>query len=64
MAKKPESLPQMARNIYVQTLRQTLGQYGANEAAEPPVLPFDDRAEAEIVGCFGDAGARVFGVPE
>ena len=64
VAKKPESLPQMARNIYVQTLRQTLGQYGANEAAEPPVLPFDDRAEEEIVGRFGDAGARVFGIDE
>ena len=64
VAKKPESLPRMTRNVYVQTLGQTLGQYGANEEAEPPVLPFDDHAEEEIVERFGDAGARVFGVPE
>lgn len=64
VAKKPESLPQMERNVYVQTLGMMLGQYGANETAEPPVLPFDDRAETEIVQRFGDTDAQVFGIGE
>ncbi len=60
VAKKPESCPEMARNTYVQKLGLTLGQYGANESAEPPILPFDENAENTIAEVFGETDAKVY----
>ena len=64
VAEKPESLPRMEQNVYVQTLGGTLGQYGANESAEPPVLPFDGQAEDFVRDVFHDAEAQVLFVQE
>ena len=64
VAKEAASLPRLARNVYVQTLGGKLGQYGANESAEPPVLPFGERAEEYVRDVFRDEGAQVFFVRE
>ena len=60
VAKKPESCAEMHGNTYIQTLGNPLGQYGANEIAEPPVLTFDENAERTITEVFGDRGAQVY----
>ncbi|MBR3894296.1 MAG: hypothetical protein IKJ35_04015 [Clostridia bacterium] len=60
VAKKPESCPKMCRNTYVQKLGLTLGQYGANESAEPTLLPFDENADKTIAEIFGEPDAKVF----
>ena len=57
---KPESLPTMDSNTYVQYADGLLGQYGANETAEPPVRPFDAAAEEVIASVFGDKNAGVY----
>jgi len=59
VAKKEESLPKMSGNVYIQHLGGTLGQYGANELAEPEVLTFD---EEKIASVFKDMGAMVYSV--
>ena len=59
VAKKQESCPVMDGNTYVQTCGLSLGQYGANEESEPPILPFDETAEAVIRDVFGDRNAAV-----
>ncbi len=61
VALKKESLPKMERNTYAQHLGAMLGQYGANEQAEPAILPFDEHAAQTIAQTFGDErGAVVF----
>ncbi len=62
VALKEDSLPVMADNTYVQYVGDMLGQYGANEAAEPPIVPFDERAEDVIVNQWKDEYAAVHGV--
>ncbi len=57
---KPESLPVMDSNIYIQYADGLLGQYGANETAEPPVQLFDAAAEEIIASVFGDKNAGVY----
>ena len=60
VAKKAESCPVMESNTYLQEEGLCLGQYGANEIVEPPVLPFDENAEETIRMVFGETGAHVF----
>ncbi len=60
VAKKPKSCPVMYRNTYIQTLGNPLGQYGANEIAEPPVVIFDENAERSIAEIFGDRDAQLY----
>lgn len=64
VAKDGGSLPQMSGNVYVQTKGMILGQYGANEVAEPPILTFDEHAEQHIIDEFGDKGAQIYFVEE
>ena len=59
VAKKENSCPAMEENIYLQDAGRPLGQYGANETIEPPVLPFDEHAEETIRRVFGETNARV-----
>lgn len=60
VAKEPESLPEMARNVYVQHMGATLGQYGANQNGEPEMLVFDNKADETIARILKDAGAEVY----
>ena len=60
VAKKTESCPKMEGNTYVQTAGRPLGQYGANETAEPPILVFNADAEKIIREQFGDENAVVY----
>ncbi|MBQ8432812.1 MAG: hypothetical protein IJX28_08010 [Clostridia bacterium] len=60
VALKPESCPAMHHNTYVQELGLTLGQYGANEVAEPPVLPFDENADTTLAEIFREQDATVY----
>ena len=60
VAKEPESLPDMARNVYVQHMGATLGQYGANQNGEPEMLVFDNKADETIARILKDAGAEVY----
>ena len=60
VAKKEESLPKMFGNVYIQHLGATLGQYGANESAEPENLVFDEFADEKIASVFKDIEARVY----
>ena len=62
VAKEPESCPAMYGNTYVQTLGGLLGQYGGNETAEPPVVPFDDRAEDVLTEVWGEKDPTVYGI--
>ena len=59
VAKNAESCPKMRGNTYIQHTDKTLGQYGGNAEAEPPVLSFEN-AEEKIAKIFGDKGARVY----
>lgn len=52
----------MRNNVYMQTIGGKLGQYGANEHSEPPILTFDDHSDTIIRETFGDAKAQVFGI--
>ncbi len=58
VAKKPESCPVMYNNTYIQHAGLPLGQYGANETKEPPILPFDNHAAEIIHTVFGDKTAK------
>lgn len=60
VAKKRESCPVMYGNTYVQKLGMKLGQYGANEISEPPILPFDEQAERTVAEVFGETDAKVY----
>ena len=60
MAKKPESLPEMSGNVYVQHMGAPLGQYGANRNGEPEMLIFDNKADETIARILKDAGAEVY----
>jgi hypothetical protein len=60
VALKAESCPEMYNNTYAQKLGLTLGQYGANEVAEPEILTFDADAESKIKNVFKDKNAKVY----
>ena len=60
VSKEKESCPKMQNNTYIQKLGHTLGQYGANEVAEPPVLSFCENAEQDIKAVFGDKNAKIY----
>ena len=55
----PESLPQLEGNTFIQYPGGLLGQYGASQTAEPPVLPFDENAAETVRSVFKDAQATV-----
>ena len=59
VAQKQASCPVMRGNTYIQHAGGMLGQYGGNEAAEPPILRFDDGIEATVRDVLGDAEATV-----
>lgn len=59
VAKKQESLPVLRDNLYLQSLGLPLGQYGANELAEPEILTFDKGAAKTIHSVFGDKSAKI-----
>lgn len=63
VAKKQESCPVMYNNTYVQKYGMTLGQYGANEEKEPPVISFFPDAEETIAEVFGERDAKVYYIP-
>jgi len=60
VAKKQESCPVMYGNTYIQKLGLSLGQYGANEIAEPLNAVFDERAEETVAAVMHDTGAKVY----
>jgi hypothetical protein len=60
VAQKQESCPKMYGNTYIQHEGMKIGQYGANEIAEPENLDFDAAAEEKITKLFGDEGAKVY----
>lgn len=60
VCREQQSLPCLQGNTYVQYAGGLLGQYGANETAEPEVLRFDADAEAVIRTVFGDETAKVY----
>lgn len=60
VAEKAESLPKMYNNTYVQYAGNDLGQYGANEEKEPPILIFNDNAQETIEKILCDEGAKVY----
>jgi hypothetical protein len=60
VALKAESCPKMWNNTYVQKLGNPLGQYGANELQEPPVIAFSENAEIDLQNHFGDKDAKVY----
>jgi hypothetical protein len=62
VAKKQESCPEMYRNTYIQDMGMMLGQYGANEAEEPPILTFDERIDETVSQILGDRDAKVYGI--
>ena len=62
VAKKQESCPDMYRNTYVQDMGMMLGQYGANEVAEPEILPFDEKIDETVAKVLGDRDAQIYGI--
>ncbi len=60
VAQKQESCPVMYENTYLQNEDKPLGQYGGNELAEPPILPFDRKADETIASIFKDQNAKVY----
>ena len=60
VAKEQGSCPEMHDNIYIQHHGGRIGQYGANAAAEPENLVFDEQAEEKITKIFGDKNASVY----
>jgi len=64
VAQKAESCPLMEGNTYIQTFGGMLGQYGANEKAEPVILTFDEQAEEKIRTVMGDSRPKVYMLEE
>jgi len=60
VALKEEYCPEVFDNIYIQDIGGKIGQYGANEIAEPENLVFDENAEKKINEVFGDKTAKVY----
>ena len=60
VALKQESCPKLDGNTFIQHLGGKIGQYGANEIAEPENMVFDEDAENKINGILGDKNAKVY----
>ncbi|MBE6787116.1 MAG: hypothetical protein E7537_02075 [Ruminococcaceae bacterium] len=60
VAERQEFCPTMCGNTYIQNLGMTLGQYGGKENGEPPILPFDNKANETIENIFGEKNAKVY----
>ena len=60
VAEKEESLPEMQKNIYIQTVGGMLGQYGAKKDYEPPIEYFDEDRERTVREVLGDKDALIF----
>jgi hypothetical protein len=50
----------MYNNTYIQKYGHTLGQYGANEVAEPFNISFDERVDERIESVFHDTNAKIY----
>ena len=50
----------MHGNTYIQNAGGMLGQYGANEVAEPGILWFDEAIESSVRDILGDQKAQIF----
>ena len=59
VAERPESLPTVRGNTYLQYAGGMLGQYGANCIAEPSILLFDGQIEKTVRQVLGDTDATV-----
>ena len=60
VAKKQESCPDMYENTYIQHIGLPLGQYGANEVAEPANMVFDETADRRIADVLSDKNAKIY----
>ena len=60
VAEKPESMPEMYNNTYIQFDGNMIGQFGANENGEPEILPFDENADTTIANTLRDKDAKVY----
>ena len=60
VALKDEYCAKLSGNTYIQHLGGMLGQYGGNEAEEPPVEIFDETVEEIIRSKWGDETAKVY----
>ena len=59
VAQKQKSCPDMVDNTYIQHAGGMLGQYGANEIAEPEIIRFDENIEKVIREDLGDVNAKI-----
>lgn len=60
VAKEASSLPKMYENTYIQFEGNPLGQYGANNAAEPPIRVFDKNVNATLTEEFCEMNHKVY----
>ena len=60
VAQKAQSCPDMHGNTYIQNAGGMLGQYGANEVAEPDILWFDEAIDSTVRDILGDQKAQIF----
>lgn len=60
VALKDEYCAKLSGNTYIQHLGGMLGQYGGNEAEEPPVEIFDETVEEIIRSKWGDETAKIY----
>ncbi len=60
VAEKPESMPKMYNNTYIQFAGNAIGSYGANENGEPDVLMFDENAGKTIENVLCDENAKIY----
>ena len=60
VAKEESSMPEMKGNTYIQTLGNSLGQFGANAVIEPENAVFDENADKKIAQTFGESNATVY----
>ena len=60
VAKEASSLPQMYENTYIQFEGNPLGQYGANNVAEPPIRVFDKDVEKTLTDEFREKDPKVY----
>lgn len=60
VALKSESLPEMYDNTYIQKLGGIMGQFGANEEKEPPLVMFDKNIQKNINEVFKDKIAKIY----
>lgn len=55
-----QDYPAVDHNTYVQTFGRSLGQFGADAEATPPVLSFFETSDRDIEQVIGDRNAQVY----